>query len=65
MSRITRCTVTPIAFRDPPLLNSAGVHEPWALRSIIEIETDRKAGAVTAVRVGGDSVMVSEGTINI
>ena len=33
--------------------------------SLIEIETDRKAGAITAVRVGGDSVMVSEGTVNI
>lgn len=32
--------VTPIAFRDPPLLNAAGIHEPWALRSIIEMETD-------------------------
>jgi glucarate dehydratase len=32
--------VTPIAFRDPPLLNVAGVHEPWALRSIIEVELD-------------------------
>lgn len=32
--------VTPIAFRDPPLLNAAGIHEPWALRSIIEVETD-------------------------
>ncbi|AGZ43485.1 mandelate racemase/muconate lactonizing protein [Actinoplanes friuliensis DSM 7358] len=29
--------VTPIAFPDPPLLNSAGVHEPWALRAIVEI----------------------------
>ena len=34
--------VTPIAFRDPPLLNVAGVHEPWALRSIIEVETRRR-----------------------
>jgi glucarate dehydratase len=32
-------TVTPIAFADPPLLNSAGVHEPWALRSIVEVRT--------------------------
>lgn len=31
--------ITPIAFRDPPLLNAAGIHEPWALRSIIELET--------------------------
>jgi glucarate dehydratase len=38
--RIADVRVTPIAFRDPPLLNVAGVHQPWALRSIIEIETD-------------------------
>ncbi|MFC7535110.1 glucarate dehydratase family protein [Actinoplanes sp. GCM10030250] len=31
--------VTPIAFPDPPLLNSAGIHQPWALRSIIEVTT--------------------------
>ena len=36
---ITAVRVTPIAFRDPPLLNVAGVHEPWALRSIIEVQT--------------------------
>lgn len=36
---IQHVRVTPIAFRDPPLLNAAGIHEPWALRSIIEIET--------------------------
>lgn len=38
-TRIAAVRVTPIAFRDPPLLNVAGVHEPWALRSIIEVET--------------------------
>ncbi len=38
--KITRVTVTPIAFRDPPLLNASGIHEPFALRSIIEIESD-------------------------
>ena len=32
--------ITPIAFRDPPLLNVMGVHEPWALRSIIEVKTE-------------------------
>ncbi len=37
---IRHVRVTPIAFRDPPLLNAAGIHEPWALRSVIEIETD-------------------------
>ncbi len=38
--RIVAVRVTPIAFRDPPLLNVAGVHQPWALRSIIEVETE-------------------------
>ncbi|GAA2698306.1 glucarate dehydratase family protein [Nonomuraea recticatena] len=37
---IREITVTPVAFRDPPLLNAAGVHEPWALRTVIEVVTD-------------------------
>ena len=40
MSVITSVVVTPIAFRDPPLLNASGIHEPWALRSIIEVVTE-------------------------
>lgn len=32
--------ITPVAFHDMPLLNSVGVHEPFALRSIIEVVTD-------------------------
>lgn len=39
MSRIESIVVTPIAFRDPPLLNAYGVHEAWALRTIIEVKT--------------------------
>jgi glucarate dehydratase len=39
LGRIADIRVTPIAFRDPPLLNVQGVHEPYALRSILEIET--------------------------
>jgi glucarate dehydratase len=38
--RITHVTITPVAFADPPLLNSVGVHEPFALRAIIEVATD-------------------------
>jgi glucarate dehydratase len=38
--RITNVTITPVAFADPPLLNSVGVHEPFALRAIIEVATD-------------------------
>ena len=33
-------TITPIAFSDPPLLNSVGVHEPLALRTIVQLELD-------------------------
>jgi glucarate dehydratase len=38
--RITGARITPVAFEDPPLLNSVGVHEPYALRAIIELDTD-------------------------
>ncbi|WP_373462922.1 glucarate dehydratase family protein [Streptomyces sp. DSM 40167] len=38
--RIVDVTVTPVAFRDPPLLNSVGVHEPYALRTVVEITTE-------------------------
>jgi glucarate dehydratase len=38
--RITGVTITPVAFADPPLLNSVGVHEPFALRAIVEVATD-------------------------
>ena len=33
--------------------------------SLIEVEADREGGAITAVRVGGASVMVCEGEINV
>ena len=38
--RITGARITPIAFVDPPLLNTVGVHEPFALRAIIQLDTD-------------------------
>ena len=40
MTVIREAVVTPVAFPDPPLLNSAGVHEPWALRTIVELYAD-------------------------
>jgi glucarate dehydratase len=40
MTALRDVVVTPIAFADPPLLNSSGVHQPWALRSIIELPCD-------------------------
>ena len=39
-SRISRVVVTPVAFADPPLLNVVGVHQPYALRAIVELHTD-------------------------
>jgi glucarate dehydratase len=36
---VTDVSITPVAFPDPPLLNSAGVHEPWALRAVVEVGT--------------------------
>jgi glucarate dehydratase len=38
--RITDVRVTPVAFRDLPLLNTVGVHEPFALRSVVEVVTE-------------------------
>jgi glucarate dehydratase len=38
--KITEMRVTPIAVGDPPLLNAAGLHAPYALRTIVELVTD-------------------------
>jgi glucarate dehydratase len=35
--RIQDVHITPVAFRDPPLLNTVGVHEPFALRAVVEV----------------------------
>lgn len=54
--RIAQVRITPIAFRDGPLLNASGIHEPWALRSIVEIEsTDGRVGIAETY---GDEPMV-------
>ena len=37
MLPVREVVVTPVAFPDPPLLNSAGVHQPWALRTVIQV----------------------------
>ncbi|APU16560.1 MULTISPECIES: glucarate dehydratase family protein [Actinoalloteichus] len=51
--RIREVRVTPVAFRDLPLLNVVGVHEPFALRAIIEIVTD--SGLVGLGETYGDA----------
>ncbi|MFI0445447.1 glucarate dehydratase family protein [Actinomadura sp. 6N118] len=37
--RIAEVTITPVAFRDLPLLNTVGLHEPYAIRAIVEVRT--------------------------
>ncbi len=51
--KITAITATPIAFADPPLLNFAGLHQPYALRTIVEVETDAGISGFGEV-AGGD-----------
>jgi len=55
-TRITDVRITPIAFRDGPLLNAAGIHEPWALRAIVELETSD--GRVGISETYGDEPML-------
>ena len=38
--KIKQVNITPIAVVDPPLLNAAGLHAPYALRTIVELITD-------------------------
>ena len=38
--RIADVHITPIAVADPPLLNAAGLHAPYALRIVIELVSD-------------------------
>ena len=38
--RISEFHITPVAVADPPLLNAAGLHAPYALRIIVELVSD-------------------------
>ncbi len=38
--RIVEMHVTPIVLGDPPLLNAAGLHAPWCLRTVVELVAD-------------------------
>ncbi|MEU4558373.1 enolase C-terminal domain-like protein [Actinoplanes sp. NPDC023936] len=49
---IRELLVTPIAFRDPPLLNATGVHEPLALRCVLRLVVD--GGVIGLGECGGD-----------
>src|SRR5260221_2979804 len=55
--RIADMQVTPIALGDPPLLNAAGLHAPYCLRTIVELRTD---DGVTGVAEGPGGVGVTD-----
>ena len=55
--KIVDVVITPVALKDPPLLNSSGVHEPFALRSIVEVQTD--AGIVGISEAYGDDATLA------
>ena len=38
--RITDMHITPVALGDPPLLNAAGLHAPYCLRTVVELVAD-------------------------
>lgn len=50
---VEEVVVTPVAFADPPLLNAAGVHQPWALRAIVQVHT--RGGLVGLGETYGDA----------
>ena len=51
--RIAAVRVTPILIADPPLLNIQGVHQPYASRTIVEVETN--SGVVGLGETYGDT----------
>jgi glucarate dehydratase len=54
--RITDMHITPIAITDPPLLNAAGLHQPYALRVIVELVSDDGINGLGEIPGGADAV---------
>lgn len=47
--KIKEINITPIAIVDPPLLNAAGLHAPYALRIIVELITDDNITGISEI----------------
>lgn len=47
--RIHELRVTPIAVVDPPLLNAAGLHAPYALRTVVELVTNDGISGISEI----------------
>jgi glucarate dehydratase len=52
--RIKDFRIHPIAIADPPLRSSYGLHAPYALRTVIELESEEGAIGISET-YGGDS----------
>ncbi len=46
---IRELRITPIAITDPPLLNSVGIHAPYALRTVIELVTEDNISGISEI----------------
>ena len=46
---IKEFNITPIAITDPPLLNAAGLHAPYALRIVVELVTDDNISGISEI----------------
>lgn len=47
--KIKAFNITPIAVIDPPLLNAAGLHAPYALRTIVELVTEDNISGISEI----------------
>ena len=47
--KIKEFHITPIAVVDPPLLNAAGLHAPYALRTVVELVTDDGISGISEI----------------
>ncbi|HEU5090762.1 MAG TPA: glucarate dehydratase family protein [Roseiflexaceae bacterium] len=63
--RISDMHVTPVAMGDPPLLNAAGLHAPFALRTIVELVTDDGISGIGEVPGGADVTQALESARDI
>ncbi|WP_226781284.1 enolase C-terminal domain-like protein [Oceaniglobus trochenteri] len=55
---IEEIRITPVAFRDPPLLAASGMHEPWTARTIIEVICED--GTTGLSETYGDTATIEE-----
>jgi len=51
---IKEIIITPIAIVDPPLLNAAGLHAPYALRTIVELITEDNISGISEIPGNSD-----------